>query len=280
MATPHLTHVADPDDPRLSDYRDLTDAAARRAVEVDGRDGCVIVEGVLALDRVLAAGATLRSVLVTPSRAASLADLLACVPAGVPVLVAERGVLRDVTGFDVHRGVLASAARAPVPAAAAVLGPARRVLVGEGLNDHENLGALFRNAAATGLDAVALDDRSADPWYRRSVRVSLGWAAVLPHTRIGALPAGYDLLRSHGFRVVALTPGPDGVAVDEATAAGLLDDPVALVVGAEGPGLSAGAIDAADVRVRVPMPDGVDSLNVATALAVVASFAAAHRGWT
>jgi tRNA G18 (ribose-2'-O)-methylase SpoU len=280
VPAPNPQDVTDPGDPRLADYRDLTDAASRRAVEVDGGDGCIIVEGVLALERVLAGGPALRSVLVTPPRRVSLAPLLARVPPSVPILVAERAVLRDVTGFDVHRGVLASAERRPPPSADDVLGAARRIVVTEGLNDHENLGSLFRNAAATGLDAVLLDDRSADPWYRRSVRVSLGWAAVLPHARLGPLPAGYDALRTHGFRVVALTPAPHAVAVDRAADDGLLDDPVALVVGAEGPGLGDGAVSGADLAVRVPMPDGVDSFNVATALAVVASFAAARRGWT
>jgi len=270
--------IEDPGDPRLADYRNLTDAGARRAVEADGH-GCFIVEGSLALDRVLTGGAPLRSVLVTPSRARSLTVLLGRVPAGVPVLVAEREVLRGVTGFDVHRGVLASALRSPVPTADAVLARSHRVVVTEGLNDHENLGSLFRNAAALGLDAVLLDDRSADPLYRRSVRVSLGWAAVLPHCRVGPLPAGYDVLRRHGLRVVALTPGTDAVSVDEAAGTGLLDGPLALVVGAEGPGLSEGAVDGSDVRVRVPMTGDVDSLNVATSLAVVAAFGAARRGW-
>jgi tRNA G18 (ribose-2'-O)-methylase SpoU len=270
--------VDDPDDPRLADYRHLNDAAARRAV-LAGAEPCIVVEGVLALARVLADGPPLRSVLLTTSRAASLAELLATVPPEVPVLVAERDVLRDVAGFDVHRGVLAAAVRPPVPAAEAVLAAARRVAVAESLNDHENLGALFRNAAATGLDAVLLDGRSADPWYRRSVRVSLGWAAALPHARLGPLPAGCASLRAAGFRVVALTPSPDAVPVDEAAAGGLLDDKVALVVGAEGPGLTTEAIAAADARVSVPMAGDVDSLNVATALAVVASFAAARRGW-
>ena len=275
-----MEHVVRADDPRLADYRHLTDADARRAVEVHGADPCVIVEGVLALERVLGGGPPLRSVLVTPQRHATLGALLGRVPEGVPVLVADRDVLRDVTGFDVHRGVLASARRPEGLDPSDLLGRARRVVVTEALNDHENLGSLFRNAAALGLDAVLLDDRSADPLYRRSVRVSLGWAAVLPHARVGPLPAGYDVLREHGVRVVALTPDPDAIPVDEAAASGLLDDPVALVVGAEGPGLSKDAIDGADVRVRIPMVDGVDSLNVATALAVVASFAAARRRWT
>lgn len=273
--------IRDVEDPRLADYRHLNDAAARAAA---GRDdatggGCAIVEGAVALDVVLRSGVPLRSLLLTRARAESMAPLLARRAADVPLFVADRAVLAEVVGFDLHRGVLASAERRPPPPADEVLGSCSRVVVTEGLNDHENLGALFRNAAALDIDAVLLDDRTADPLYRRCIRVSSGWAAVLPHTRLGALPDGYDRLRSHGFRVVALTPSPDALDADRAAAAGWLDDRVALVVGAEGPGLAPASIAGADAAVRIPMASGVDSLNVATSLAVVAAFAAARRQW-
>lgn len=273
--------IRDVEDPRLADYRHLNDAAARTAA---GRDdatggGCAIVEGAVALEVVLRAGVPLRSLLLTRARAESMAPLLARRAADVPLFVADRDVLAEVVGFDLHRGVLASAERRPPPPADEVLGSCSRVVVTEGLNDHENLGALFRNAAALDIDAVLLDDRTADPLYRRCIRVSSGWAAVLPHARLGALPGGYDRLRSHGFRVVALTPSPDALAADRAAAAGWLDDRVAFVVGAEGPGLAPASIAGADAAVRIPMAPGVDSLNVATSLAVVAAFAAARRQW-
>lgn len=273
--------IRDVEDPRLADYRHLNDAAARTAA---GRDdasgaGCAIVEGVVALEVVLRAGIPLRSLLLTRARAESMAPLLERRAADVPLFVADRDVLAEVVGFDLHRGVLASAERRPPPPADEVLGSCSRVVVTEGLNDHENLGALFRNAAALHIDAVLLDDRTADPLYRRCIRVSSGWAAVLPHARLGPLPGGYDRLRSHGFRVVALTPSPDALAADRAAAAGWLDDRVALVVGAEGPGLAPASISGADAAVRIPMAPGVDSLNVATSLAVVAAFAAARRQW-
>lgn len=273
--------IPDVEDPRLADYRHLNDAAARVAA---GRDdatggGCAIVEGAVALEVVLRAGIPLRSLLLTRARAESMAPLLARRAADVPLFVADRDVLAEVVGFDLHRGVLASAERRPPPPADEVLGSCSRVVVTEGLNDHENLGALFRNAAALDIDAVLLDDRTADPLYRRCIRVSSGWAAVLPHARLGALPGGYDRLRSHGFRVVALTPSPDALAADRAAAAGWLDDRVAFVVGAEGPGLAPASIAGADAAVRIPMAPGVDSLNVATSLAVVAAFAAARRQW-
>lgn len=285
-----VLRIDDPDDPRLVDYHHLNDAAARTAA---GRDadstndaptdidtGCAIVEGAVALDVVVRARIPLRSVLLTPSRAASLAPLLDLVDPNVPVYVADRHTLAGVVGFDIHRGVLASARRPLERSATDVLTGSRRVIVTEGLNDHENLGSLFRNAAAFGIDAIALDHRTADPLYRRAIRVSSGWAAVLPHTRIGPLPDGYDRLRALGFRIVALTPRDGALDVDHAAASGLLDDPVALVVGAEGPGLSAGAIEGADAAIRVPMAAGVDSLNVSTSLAVVAAFAAARRSWS
>jgi len=275
-------HV-DADDPRLRDYRHLTDAAARRAVE--GSEGIFVVEGALALRQLLRSPHRVRSVLSTGARAEAVGHELAAagVAAGegtFPHLVAPREVLRDITGFDVHRGILAAADRTPLPAAGEVLDGARRVLVVVGVNDHENIGSLFRNAAALGVDAVLLDDAAADPLYRRSIRVSAGWTMRLPYARGGSPGALPGLLHDHGLRSVALTPAPCAVPVDQAAAQGLLDDPVALLVGAEGPGLPESTLAACDARVRIPMAGGVDSLNVATAMAVVAAFAAARRGWS
>jgi tRNA G18 (ribose-2'-O)-methylase SpoU len=171
-----------------------------------------------------------------------------------------------LTGFDFHRGVLASAGRLPLPAVDDLLAPARTVAVLEGLNDHENLGALFRNAAAFGVDAVLLDPTTADPLYRRSVRVSAGHVLRVPWTRLEEWPVGLDALRDRGFVVVALTPAAGAEPIDRF--ARDLPDRVALLLGAEGPGLSAAALARADRRVRIPIAAGVDSLNVATAAAV------------
>lgn len=272
--------ITDATDPRLADYRHLTDAAARRSVEGDDSQGIFIIEGVLALSQLLGSDHPIRSAVFTPARAEALGDHVERLTTlGVTVMIAERDVLRRVTGFDVHRGVLAAAQRRPLASVDRVLEGARRAVVVEGLNDHENLGSLFRTAAALGLDALLLDDRSADPLYRRSIRVSLGWSLRVPYTRIGSLPGGLDVLHSRGWTTLALTPGAESIAVDSAATAGLLDDPVAFVLGAEGPGLAAATMAACDARVRIPMCDGVDSLNVATSLAVVAAFAAARRGW-
>jgi tRNA G18 (ribose-2'-O)-methylase SpoU len=268
--------VTDPDDPALADYRDLRRPGGGAAA--DAAAGVVVVEGRLAVERVLEAGPPLRSLVLTPARAATLGDLVERAGPAVDVVVVERDLLRSVTGFDVHRGVLAAARRPPAAAPAEVVSSHRRVAVLCGLSDGENVGAAFRTAAALGLAAVLVDQSCADPLARRSVRVSQGWSAVLPHAR---LPAEAPLAPLHeaGLRTVALTPAPDAIDVDAAAASRVLDDPVALVVGAEGPGLAPSVLEAATARVRIPMAAGVDSLNVATALGVAAAFAAARRGW-
>lgn len=272
-----MTTIDDPDDPRLDDYRHLTDAAARRAVESSGAaHGILVVEGLVALEQLLNSTLVIRSVLTTPSRAKALSPL----PADVPRLVATRGVLSEVCGYDVHRGVLASAAR-PEPAdSRRLISAARRAVVLEGVTDNENIGSLFRNAAAFGMDAVLLDRTCADPYYRRSIRVSSGWAMRIPHARVPGARDALEVLHERGFRTVALTPNRGAAPVDVATEAGNLDDPVAYVVGAEGTGLTQETIDACSCAVRIPMSAGVDSLNVATSLGVIAAFAAARRGWT
>jgi tRNA G18 (ribose-2'-O)-methylase SpoU len=174
----------------------------------------------------------------------------------------DKWTLSQVVGFRVTRGVLASADRPPPPEVGALLAAARRVVVLEALNDFENLGALFRNAAAFGVDAVLLDPQCADPLYRRSVRVSMGHVLQVPFAVLpGAWPG--SLARLDGFTTVALTPG--GSTLLRAV------PPLerwAVLLGAEGPGLTDGALARADLRVRIPMAAGVDSLNVATAAAV------------
>jgi tRNA G18 (ribose-2'-O)-methylase SpoU len=235
--------VSDRDDPRLADYVDLRAGATP--------DSIVIAEGLLAVEQLASSSYPVRSVLVTPKRV----DRLPAIDA--PVYVASEELLRATVGFNLHRGVVAAADRLPPTPAADLLAGASRVAVLESINDHENLGALFRNARAFGIDAVLLDPTTADPLYRRAVRVSLGHVLHVPFARLPSL----DTL--DGFTVIALTPGGD----TDISALPPLDR-VAFLLGAEGPGLSPAALSFADHRVRIPVARDVDSLNVATAAAI------------
>ncbi len=196
--------IDDPADPRVDDYVALTDVALRRRREP--ADGLFIAEGERVITRALRAGYRPRSVLVSPARLGAVpADL----PAEVPVYVAGADVLAAITGFEVHRGALASMCRRPPLAPADVLAAARRVLVCEDIVSHTNLGAIFRSAAGLGMDAVLLSPRCADPLYRRSVRVSMGEVFAVPYARLDPWPGALGLLRDAGFTLLALTPAAD-----------------------------------------------------------------------
>lgn len=252
-------HIVDPDDERIADYRALTDVELRTRWEPP--NGLFIAEGELVLRRALRAGYRPRSFLVDQRRLAQVADLT-----GAPVYAADQDVLRHTTGFHVHRGVLASFHRRPLPEAAQVLAAARRILICEDVNNHTNLGAVFRGAAALGMDGVLLSSSCADPLYRRSVRVSMGEVFAVPYGRLQPWPEALAQVRRAGFAVLALTPDPDAVAIQRLDAAHRARP--ALLLGAEGAGLSAAALAAADQPVAIPMRRGVDSLNVAAAAAV------------
>ena len=254
--------IVDPDDPRIEHYRNLNDPAGRTRTE--SAEGVFVVEGRLALEQLVAPRFSVESVLVTPNRLDPLSALLAGLDA--PVYVAPRAVLAATVGFDLHRGVVAVGRRLPAMDAADAWSGAGAVLVLEGINDHENLGALFRNARALGAGAVLLDPTCADPLYRRSIRVSLGHVLRVPFAPLAPWPEGLSALRAAGFRLVGLTPDPRATPIDEAAAAG--SAPVALLIGAEGPGLTPEARAEVDAEVRIPMAGGVDSLNVATAAAI------------
>ncbi|MEQ4305496.1 RNA methyltransferase [Plantactinospora sp. B6F1] len=259
--------ITDPEDPRIADYRALTDVELRTRWEPP--NGLFIAEGELVLRRAVRAGYRPRSFLVDAKRVDQLGDLAAGNGAGgtpAPVYAASPAVLERVTGFHVHRGVLGSFHRRALPTVPEVLREARRVVVLEDVNNHTNLGAIFRGAAALGVDAVLLSPTCADPLYRRSVRVSMGEVFAVPYARFDSWPAGLDRVREAGFAVLAMTPAPDAVPIQRLTPA--QRERAALLLGAEGPGLTAGAQSASDVRVVVPMRRGVDSLNVAAAAAV------------
>ena len=254
--------VDSPQDPRVADFVGLTDGA-RRMLHEPGA-GFFIAEGEKVIARTAAAGYPPRSLLVSPSRLADLSPEVAALDC--PVLVASYDVLEAVTGFHVHRGALASFGRLPLRTAADVLAAARRVVVMERVTNHTNLGAVFRSAAALGMDAVLLSPDSCDPLYRRCVRVSMGKVFSVPYAYLDRWPEGVEDVRAAGFRVLALTPHP--TATDLAQVRVAPDDRVALLFGAEGPGLTEQALTASDERVRIPMAAGVDSLNVGAAAAV------------
>ena len=193
-----------------------------------------------------------------------MAPLIADVEA--PVYSASYDVLRELTGFNVHRGALASFHRKPLPSVADLLAASRRLVVLEDMVSHTNLGAIFRCAAALGMDGVVLSPSSADPLYRRSVRVSMGAVFSLPYARAESWPDVLDDVATAGFTRVALTPADDAVDIEDVAAAGHAR--LALLFGSEGPGLTEGALKRSDVRARIPMSAGVDSLNVAAASAV------------
>lgn len=254
--------IDDPTHAAFDDYRHLASPDRRQKFEAE-LDIC-IGEGAMVVERLLSAGLAPRSVVVTPVRRAAMASALDPLDPDV-VCVVTPEALSTAAGYHVHRGVLAAFDRPSPLDPASLLGTARTIAVVEHVNDFENLGALFRNAAAFGLDAVLLDPRCCDPFYRRCVRVSVGHSLLVPSARLAPWPGRLDDVRAAGFTVLAMTPAADAMPIGSA-AAGL--EKVAVLVGAEGPGLTDHAMAAADVRVRIPMAPGVDSLNVATAAAV------------
>jgi tRNA G18 (ribose-2'-O)-methylase SpoU len=267
---PHPIEVDSAADPRLADYIRLTDATLRTHLEAE--HGLFIAEGTKVITRAVAAGYPVRSMLLGKSRLADLPALAQATAAAgdAPVYVVPDEVAESLTGYRVHRGALASLARKPLPEVSAVTATARRIVVLEDLVDHGNVGAIFRCAAALGVDAVVLSSRCADPLYRRSVKVSMGAVFAIPYARMTGWYDGLEELKSGGFRVLALTPDERAAPI-----AGTLKgaDRVALLLGTEGDGLSARWLQESDAAVRIPMnpaarASGVDSLNVVAAAAI------------
>lgn len=259
--------ITDPHDARVRDYVALTDVALRRRTEPER--GLYMAESEKVIRRALEAGHRPRSYLMAERWLTELSDLVAQAEQdGIPVFVADHDVIEAFTGFHLHRGALASMHRPELRAVHEVVADARRVLVIEDVVDHTNVGAVFRSAAALGMDAVLVTPRCADPLYRRAIRVSMGTVFQVPWTRIDPWPAGMDLLRDSGFTVAALALADDAVGLDELAANP--PERLALVLGTEGDGLSRRTVDGADIVVKIPMAGGVDSLNVAAAGAVAA----------
>ena len=256
LPSQRILDLADPADERLADFRDLTDADVR-----PDRRGIVIAEGVNVVQRLARSSYRMRAIVGVPGKLAELA----LAEVGCPVYRVDKWTLSDLVGFRVTRGVLASADRPAAVPPIELLDRGSRFVVCEAINDFENLGSIFRNCAAFGVHGVLLDPRCADPLYRRSVRVSMGNVfgvgyAVLPEP----WPDSLQLLADHGIELLALTPRPAALSLSQVRPSGRW----AVMLGAEGPGLTELALARADRWVRIPMADGVDSLNVATAGAV------------
>lgn len=266
-----IVEVDDTADSRLDDYRSLNDQAFRRGYE---GDEIFIAEGYVAIERLLESGHEVRSVLLAPSRVERFAGNAAALDAGgVPIFVANRRVIAEVVGFDLHRGVIASAVRRPSPSIAELLHGARRIAVLEGLNDNENLGAIARAARAFDVDGLLIDPTCTDAYSRRTVRVSMGEVLTLPIARavVDEWPGVLDEVRRAGFDVWAMTPASTAEDLWSVE----VPERVAVMLGAEGPGLTAAVVAAADRCVRIPISPSVDSLNVGHAAAV--TFAAIAR---
>lgn len=265
-----LIEIADLTDERLDDYFNLTDVKLRSKHEPE--KGLYIAESATVLRRALEAGHTPRSMLMSYKWVSSVQGVIDQFP-HMPVFVGSEEDVSALAGFNVHRGLLASMHRPPLPDARELLASlrdgqgAKRVAIFDGVIDHTNIGAAFRSAAGLGVDAVLITPTSADPLYRRAVRVSMGTVFQVPWTRIGNLPQALGPLHEAGYVSGALALSDDSITLDEYVAQG--HEKIAIIFGNEGHGLPPETIEAAARVVKIPMAGGVDSLNVAAASAVV-----------
>jgi tRNA G18 (ribose-2'-O)-methylase SpoU len=256
-----IAAVDTPDDPRLSDFRAVSDP------ELAARHGFFIAEGRLVVRRLLTESPlAARAVLVTLSAMKALEDALPRTPA-VPVYLVSKEVMEHVAGFNIHRGCLASGVRPPPADWRAVIDRAHRLVILERVGDADNVGAIFRSAAAFGADAILLGPSCADPLYRKAIRTSMGAALTLRFAGAEPWPAALTELTASGWAVVALSPAAGAMPLRTFSAA-TRQPRVALVVGHEGEGLTEAALHACDYHVRIPIRASVDSLNVAAAAAI------------
>lgn len=259
-----IIEVGDPADPRLSDYVSLRDVQLRKHLEA--AEGLFVAEGEKVVRRAVASGYLVRSFLMTARWLAGLESELAAAGDAPCYLVTDE-LAEAVTGFHVHRGALASLHRRPLPMVDDVIRDATRIVVLEDIVDHTNVGAIFRCAAALGIDAVLVSPRCADPLYRRSIKVAMGAVFSVPWTRVGDWYDAVPRLSEAGFTTVALTPDDSATRLaDLPQSAGT--DKLCFILGSEGPGLSPRWRSSADLRVRIAMANDVDSLNVAAAAAI------------
>lgn len=261
-----VVEIADLADPRLSDFAHRTDVDLRRGTRHDAP--LYLAESVLVLARALRAGHRPRAILALGGTLDEVVALVDEHPAaaGVPIFTGPGDLLAELTGYELHRGVVASMERPPLPDPAALLAASRRVVILEDVVDPTNVGAIFRSVAGIGADAVLVTARCADPFYRRAIRVSMGTVLQVPWTRVPAWDELGPLLRAHGYDTAALALTAEAIGLREYAARA--PERVALLLGTEGEGLGPEALAAADVHVQIPMRHGIDSLNVAAAAAV------------
>jgi len=255
--------VSDVDEPRLAVYLGLRDHVARQVRERPGGDmaGSFMAEGDLVIERALGAGHQLESVLMDARR-----ELWVEIPDEVAVLRASPEVLKQVSGRPQLRDAIACFTRPAEREPGTLLEEAATVVILDGIVNPTNMGVIMRCAAGLGVDAALLDPTCCDPFYRRAVRVSMGEVFAIPHARVGTLPGGLSQVAAAGFTTVALTPDHDAVDIDSVSR--VTGDKLAIVLGTEGPGLSAVVLDAVDITAKIPMAAGVDSINVGSAAAV------------
>lgn len=262
-------HIGDPTDKRLDPFRSLKG-------RTDRHDDTFVGESEIVLERLFASQITIRAVLITPARAERLHEMLAENVAShaspdIQVFIAEQKVIDQVVGYPLHRGVISLAVRPPLPDLDALLRAptTRTVVVLEGVMDPDNVGSVFRHAAGFGVDAVVLHGHTGDPLYRKTIRTSMGWALNIPFTRTSPEETSLTKrLADAGFVSLALTPARDAEVLTEVLARTSPDTRIAFLLGAEGPGLTEEVMQTSHHRVRIPLADGVDSLNIATSAAI------------
>lgn len=265
---PHIIEVTDLAAPELDVYARLTEAQLRNRLEPD--KGVFIAESPKVIATALDAGYEPLSLLMERRHIEGDAQPILARCGGIPVYTAERETLARLTGFELTRGVLCAMRRPRLPSVEEVCARARRVAVLEGIVDHTNVGAIFRSAAALGVDAVLVTPSCHDPLFRRAARVSIGTVFQVPWTRIGSVQSwageGIPLLHDLGFKVAAMALSDESISLDDKALRSC--EKLAIVLGTEGEGLSQATIDASDYTVKIPMAHDVDSLNVAAASAV------------
>lgn len=273
-----FTPIHDPNDPQIEPYRNQKDAWLKAAhnpnsIDQPAKDPLFIAEGSLVLEHLLSSPYPLHSVLIDESKTQAHADLLAKVPDQVPIYTATRPILDQITGYPIHRGLLAAGHRIPQPSIDDLLKSARALVILEDLANHDNLGSVFRSTAALcGPDVpVILSPRCCDPFYRKSLRVSMGHALTIPFTQISDQPDWIPSLKKiqeAGFQTLAMTPAHDALNIEQYLQNRPLEQKIAVLLGAEGPGLTQKAMDASDHRIKIPLISSADSLNISVAAAV------------